>query len=38
MADYPLDMPVPQYSLEDAAGVVDLLEELYLGDGEEMAT
>lgn len=30
MADYPVDMPVPQFSLEDAAGVVDLLERLYL--------
>ncbi len=32
MADYPVDMPVPQFGLEDAAGVVDLLEELYLRD------
>jgi molybdopterin-guanine dinucleotide biosynthesis protein B len=30
MADYPVDMPVPQFALEDAAGVVDLLERLYL--------
>ena len=30
MADYPVDLPVPQFSLEDAAGVVDLLEVLYL--------
>lgn len=30
MADYPVDLPVPQFSLEDAAGVVDLLERLYL--------
>jgi molybdopterin-guanine dinucleotide biosynthesis protein B len=30
MADYPVDMPVPQFALEDAAGVVDLLETLYL--------
>lgn len=33
MADYPVDMPVPQFSLEDAAGVVDLLETLYLRRG-----
>lgn len=30
MADYTVDMPVPQFALDDAAGVVDLLEELYL--------
>jgi molybdopterin-guanine dinucleotide biosynthesis protein B len=30
MADYPVDMPVPQFALEDAAGIVDLLETLYL--------
>lgn len=30
MADYPVDMPVPQFALEDAPGVVDLLERLYL--------
>lgn len=30
MADYPIDLPVPQFALEDAAGVVDLLERLYL--------
>jgi molybdopterin-guanine dinucleotide biosynthesis protein B len=30
MADYPVDMPVPQFALEDATGVVDLLETLYL--------
>ncbi len=29
MTDYPVDMPVPQFALEDAAGVVDLLEKLY---------
>lgn len=29
MADYPVAMAVPQFALEDAAGVVDLLEELY---------
>lgn len=32
MADYPVDMPVPQFSLEDATGIVDLLETLYLMD------
>jgi molybdopterin-guanine dinucleotide biosynthesis protein B len=35
MADYPVDMPVPQFALDDALGVVDLLEELYLQDAEE---
>jgi molybdopterin-guanine dinucleotide biosynthesis protein B len=30
MTDYPVDMEIPQYPLDDAAGVVDLLEELYL--------
>ena len=30
MADYPVDMPVPQFPLDDAVGVVDLLEKLYL--------
>lgn len=30
LADYPVEMPVPQFGLEDAAGVVDLLERLYL--------
>ena len=30
MADYPVSMPVPQFALDDAAGVVDLLERLYL--------
>lgn len=29
MADYPVDIPVPQFALNDAAGVVDLLEELF---------
>lgn len=33
MADYPVSMPVPQFGLEDAAGVVDLLERLYLQQG-----
>ncbi len=31
LADYPIDLPVPQFALDDARGVVDLLEELYLG-------
>jgi molybdopterin-guanine dinucleotide biosynthesis protein B len=30
MTDYPVDVPVPQFALDDAAGVVDLLETLYL--------
>jgi len=30
MTDHPVDMPVPQFALDDARGVVDLLEELYL--------
>jgi molybdopterin-guanine dinucleotide biosynthesis adapter protein len=29
MADYPVDMPVPQFALDDAAGIVNLLESLY---------
>jgi molybdopterin-guanine dinucleotide biosynthesis protein B len=35
MADYPVDMSVPQFALDDAAGVVNLLEQLYLHGGEE---
>jgi molybdopterin-guanine dinucleotide biosynthesis protein B len=35
MADYPVDMPVPSFALEDAVGIVDLLERLYLQRGEE---
>ena len=35
MADYPVNMPVPIFALEDAAGVVDLLEQLYLRRVEE---
>jgi molybdopterin-guanine dinucleotide biosynthesis protein B len=35
MADYPVETPVPQFALNDAAGVVDLLKELYLGDRKE---
>jgi molybdopterin-guanine dinucleotide biosynthesis protein B len=30
MTDYPVDMQVPQFALHDAAGVVDLLEDLFL--------
>jgi len=35
MADYEVDMPVPQFALDDAAGIVDLLEELYLRHSDE---
>ena len=35
MADYPVDMPVPQFALDDAEGVVDLLECIYLQPAEE---
>jgi molybdopterin-guanine dinucleotide biosynthesis protein B len=34
LADYPVDLSVPQFALNDAVGVVDLLEELYLLEGE----
>ena len=34
MTDHDVDMAVPQFALDDAAGVVDLLEELYL-DGRD---
>ncbi|MEJ2210783.1 MAG: molybdopterin-guanine dinucleotide biosynthesis protein B [Anaerolineae bacterium] len=27
MTDHPIDMPVPQFALDDATGLVDLLEE-----------
>jgi molybdopterin-guanine dinucleotide biosynthesis protein B len=30
MTDHPIDIAVPQFSLDDASGVVDLLEKLYL--------
>jgi len=30
MTDHVVDMPVPQFALDDAAGVVDLLEQLVL--------
>jgi molybdopterin-guanine dinucleotide biosynthesis protein B len=36
MTDYPIDMPVPQFALDDAVGVVNLLEELYLRDTREV--
>jgi molybdopterin-guanine dinucleotide biosynthesis protein B len=35
MTDHAVDMPVPQFALDDAAGVVNLLEELYLQGIEE---
>lgn len=35
MSDHLVDMPVPQFALDDAAGVVDLLEQLYLQRKEE---
>lgn len=35
MADYPVDMPVPQFALDDAVGIVDLLEQLYLRNTDE---
>lgn len=36
MADYAVDMPVPQFALDDPRGVVDLLEELYLQEASEV--
>jgi hypothetical protein len=36
MADYPVDIQVPQFALDDAVGVVDLLEALYLRDEGEV--
>lgn len=30
MTDHPVDMDVPQFALDDAEGIVDLLERLYL--------
>jgi molybdopterin-guanine dinucleotide biosynthesis protein B len=35
ITDYPVDIPVPQFDLDDALGVVDLLEELYLQEASE---
>jgi molybdopterin-guanine dinucleotide biosynthesis protein B len=34
MTDHPLDVAVPQFALDDAVGVVDLLEGLYLRNAE----
>jgi molybdopterin-guanine dinucleotide biosynthesis protein B len=31
LTDHPVDMAVPQFALDDAEGVVNLLEKLYLG-------
>jgi molybdopterin-guanine dinucleotide biosynthesis protein B len=36
MTDYPVDMRVPQFALDDANGVVDLLEELGVGDDRKV--
>jgi molybdopterin-guanine dinucleotide biosynthesis protein B len=36
LADYAIDMPVPQFALEDARGIVDLLEELFLKHKREV--
>jgi molybdopterin-guanine dinucleotide biosynthesis protein B len=36
MTDYAVNLPVPQFALEDAPGVVDLLEELYLQNEREV--
>ena len=36
MTDYPVDMPVPEFALDDAGGVVDLLEELGIGDDRKV--
>ena len=30
VADYPVDLPVPRFDLDDVVGIVDLLERLYL--------
>ena len=30
LTDHDVEMPVPQFALDDAAGVVDLLESVYL--------
>jgi molybdopterin-guanine dinucleotide biosynthesis protein B len=34
VADYPVDLPVEQFGLEDAAGVCNVLERLFLQDAE----
>lgn len=36
MTDYPVDMPVPQFALDDAVGVVDLLEALEIGNDRKV--
>jgi molybdopterin-guanine dinucleotide biosynthesis adapter protein len=36
MTDYEVDMPVSQFALDDAQGVVDLLEDLYLQNDSEV--
>ena len=36
LTDYPIDMPVPQFALEDAQGIVDLVEELFLKHHREV--
>ena len=36
LADYPVDMPVPQFALDDAPTVVNRLEELYLASLQKM--
>jgi molybdopterin-guanine dinucleotide biosynthesis protein B len=36
MTDYSVDMPVPQFALDDADGVVDLLEELQIGNDRKV--
>ncbi|MCL7454793.1 MAG: molybdopterin-guanine dinucleotide biosynthesis protein B [Anaerolineae bacterium] len=36
MTDYEVDMAVPQFALDDAQGVVDLLEDLYLQNDSEV--
>jgi len=36
LADYPIDIPVPQFALEDAQGIVNLVEDLYLKHHREV--
>jgi molybdopterin-guanine dinucleotide biosynthesis protein B len=36
LADYAIDMPVPQFALEDARGIVDHLEDLFLKHKREV--
>ena len=35
VTDEPLEMSIPQYSMEDIKGVADLIEQRFLGDREE---